>query len=319
MKYGKIISTGKYLPPKVLTNEDLEKMVDTSDEWIYTRTGIKNRRIAIEKNYEMATKAALNALEGCNIKPEEIDLIVVATISSEYSFPSVACLVQKEIGATNAMAFDLGAGCSGFIFALSTVNQYIKTGTFKNALVIGVEKLSHLVDWEDRNTCVLFGDGAGAAIVTADEQPGILEIESKSVGSKYECLTGKITYNKTPFYEQEKDTGIKMDGREVFKFACSTVPKCINHILEKANIDKDNIDYYIMHQANMRIIEKIAQKLKVDINKFYTNIDKYGNTSAASVAIALDEMFKSGDLTGKKIVMAGFGAGLTYGATIIQF
>lgn len=319
MKYGRIISTGKYLPPKVLTNKDLEKIVDTSDEWIYTRTGIKNRRIAIEKNYEMATKAAVDALEGCNIKPEEIDLIVVATMSSEYSFPAVACLVQKEIGATNAMAFDLSAACSGFIFALSTVNQYIKAGTFKNALVIGVEKLSHLINWEDRNTSVLFGDGAGAAIVIADEQPGILEIECKSVGSKYECLTAMITYNQTPFYEQEKDTGIKMDGREVLQFVNSTIPKCINHILEKSNIDKYDIDYYIMHQANIRIIEKIAKKLGIDLDKFYTNIDKYGNTSAASVAIALDEMFKNGDLVGKKVVMAGFGAGLTYGATILQF
>ena len=320
MIYGKIVGTGKYLPETILTNKDLEKMVDTTDEWIYSRTGIRNRRIATnDTNYEMAVKAGKEAIKSAGINPVDIDMIVVATMSSEFAFPSVGCLVQKEIGADNAMCFDLSAAWSGFIFALNTVNQYIVSGAVKTALIIGVEKLSHLLDWTDRNTCVLFGDGAGAAVVCASDEPGIIGVECKSVGSQYECLQSRVKRVKTPFYEPEKYESLKMEGREVFQFACTQVPECIARLLEKENVKKEEVDYYVLHQANIRIIKKIAKVLKEDINKFFINMENYGNTSAASVAIALDEFYKSNDLKGKQIVMAGFGAGLTYGATIIKF
>lgn len=319
MKYSKIISTGKYAPEKVLTNADLEKMVDTSDDWIYSRTGIRERRIAVEDNYQMASKAALNALEGSDITAEDLDMIIVATMSSEYPFPSVGCLVQNEIGATNAFCYDLSAACTGFIFALDTADQYIRTGKAKNVMVIGSEKLSQLVDWDDRNTCVLFGDGAGAALLTASDEPGIIHTINHSIGSQYDCLVAEYVHKKTPFYEQKKNNFIQMSGREVFEFACTKVPECINEVLDATDTDADDIEHYILHQANMRILKKIAKKLKQDMSKFYSNMEFYGNTSAASVAIALDDMYKSGDLTGKKVVLAGFGGGLTYGSTVVQF
>lgn len=321
MKYGKILGTGRYLPEKVLTNTDLEKIVDTSDEWIYPRTGIKERRIADnDTDYEMATYAGKDAMESANIKAEDIDLIIVATITSEYCFPSAACLVQKAIGAKNAMAFDINAACSGFVFALQTANQYIENGMYKTALVIGTEKLSHIINWEDRTTCVLFGDGAGAVILGASDEPGILSSECRSVGEDYDFLMAHLYRLDTPFYKHEdQDLSIKMKGREVFEFAGTTVPQAIEHVLEKSNVSKDDVDYYILHQANIRIINYVAKKLNQDISKFYTNIEFYGNTSAASVAIALDEVYKSGQLTGKKVVIAGFGGGLTYGACVIQF
>ncbi len=321
MKYGKIVGTGRYLPKKIVTNKDLETIVETSDEWIYSRTGIKERRIADEDtNYEMAIYAAQDALKSTELLPEEIDLIIVATMTSEYSTPAVACLVQKAIGAKNAMAFDLSAACSGFSFALQTANQYLINGVFKNAIVVGCEKLSHITNWEDRSTCVLFGDGAGAAILVASDEPGILASECKSVGEDFACLTSGLKHVKTPFYgENKEDPFIFMEGREVFEFACTKVPECIEGLLEKAQIQKDDIAYYILHQANERIIKRIAKKLNQDLEKFYTNMEFYGNTSSASIAIALDEMFKSGKLKGQKVVMAGFGAGLTYGASVIQF
>lgn len=321
MKYGKIVGTGRYLPSKVVTNKDLEQIVETSDDWIYSRTGIKERRIADQDtNYEMSIYAAEDAINSTGINPEEIDLIIVATMTSEYSTPAVACLVQKAIGAKNAMAFDLSAACSGYLFALQTASQYLVNGVFKNALVIGSEKLSHITNWEDRNTCVLFGDGAGAAILIASDEPGIIASDCKSVGEDYACLTSGLRHVKTPFYGPNKeDDFIKMEGREVFEFACTKVPACIEGLLEKAQVSKDDIGYFILHQANTRIIKRVAKMLDQNIDKFYTNMEFYGNTSSASVAIALDEMFKSGKLTGEKVVMAGFGAGLTYGASVIQF
>jgi len=320
MKYAKIIGTGKYLPEKILTNKELESIVDTSDEWISSRTGIKSRRIAVkEKSYDMAVAASKEAIDDANINPNDIDLIIVATMTSEYATPAVACIVQKEIGAHNAMAFDLSAACSGFIFALHTAEQYIKNNTFKNILIVGCEKLSHILNWDDRNTCVLFGDGAGAAIISASDEPGILGTDCKSVGDQFEYLIAGVKRIKTPFYAQEDKDYLEMMGREVFEFACTKVPECIEKLITDNELNKDDIDYYILHQANIRIIKKIAKKLKVDINKFYTNIAEYGNTSAASVAIALDELHTQKNLSGKKIVLAGFGAGLTYGASIIQF
>lgn len=321
MKYSRIIGTGKYLPQRILTNCEMEEMVDTTNEWILTRTGIKERRIAENETcFELAIHSAKAAIKSANINPIDIDLIIVATMSSEYSTPAIGCLVQKEIGAKNAMAFDLSAACSGFIFGIHTANQFLINNTFNKALIIGVEKLSHLVNWKDRSTSVLFGDGAGAVILEASNEPGIIATECKSVGEDYSCLTVGVERIKTPFENKMvEDNYIKMDGREVFEFACKTVPACIERLLEKMSFEKDDIDYYILHQANMRIIKYVAKKLEQDINKFYINMDLYGNTSSASVAIALDEMYKSGMLKNKKVVLAGFGAGLTYGATIIKF
>lgn len=321
MNYGKIIGTGKYLPPKTLTNYDLEKMVDTSDEWIYSRSGIKERRIAEEEScVDLAIFAAKDAIENSKINPENIDLIIVATMTSEYTTPAIACLVQKAIGANHAMAFDVSAACSGFIFAMHVANQFITNGTFKTALIIGSEKISHIINWEDRNTCVLFGDGSGAIIIETSETPGIIATDCKSVGEDYACLTAGVKRVETPFKNIEVvQEQLQMDGREVFEFACTKVPQCIEELLELNGINKDEIDHYILHQANIRIIKKVAKKLDQDIQKFYTNMEKYGNTSSASIGIALDEMYKSGQLKGKKVVLSGFGAGLTYGASIIQF
>lgn len=321
MNYGKIIGTGRYLPSKVITNYDLEKMVDTSDEWIYSRSGIKERCIADkESSVDLAIYAAQDAIQSAKINPETIDIIIVATMTSEYTTPAVACLVQKEIKAHNAMAFDVSAACSGFIFGIHIANQFIVNGIYKRALIIGSEKLSHIINWEDRNTCVLFGDGAGAIIMEASDTPGIIATDCKSVGEDYACLTAGNNRVKTPFTNLEVvQEHLQMDGREVFEFACTKVPQCIESLLETSQINKDAIDYYILHQANIRIIKKVAKKLDQDIQKFYTNMEKYGNTSSASIGIALDEMYKSGELVGKKVVLSGFGAGLTYGATVIQF
>lgn len=321
MKYGKIIGTGSYLPKRILTNKDLEAMVDTTDEWIYSRTGIKERRIADgEADYEMAIYAAQGAISSSKIDPKKIELIIVATMTSEYSTPSVACLVQKAIGAKEAMAFDLSAACSGYLFAIQTANQYLANGVFQNALIIGSEKLSHITNWKNRNTCVLFGDGAGALVMTAGEEPGIIGTVCKSVGEDYACLTAGTHRIDTPFERSDhEDNFIKMDGRAVFEFAAREVPKCIEKLLKKTGVLKDEIDYFILHQANVRIINYVAKRLKQDPDKFYKNIELYGNTSSASVAIALDEMYQSGKLRDKTVVMAGFGAGLTYGASVIKF
>ncbi|PKM51116.1 MAG: 3-oxoacyl-ACP synthase [Firmicutes bacterium HGW-Firmicutes-7] len=321
MKYGKIIGTGKYLPKRILTNIDLEQIIDTTDDWIYSRTGIKERRIADDETcYDLAILAAKDALKASELDPENIDLIIVATMTAEYATPAISCLVQKAIGAKNALAFDLSAACSGFVFAIHTANQFIMNGTFNNALIIGSEKLSNIINWEDRNTCVLFGDGAGAVVVEASEEQGIIETICRSVGEDYACLTAGIKRIKTPFKNVniEQDF-IEMEGREVFEFACTKVPQCIEEVLEKAKLEKSDIDYYILHQANTRIISKVAKKLSEPLDKFYTNMEFYGNTSSASIGIALDEMVKAGKLKNKKVILAGFGAGLTYGASIIQF
>lgn len=320
MRYSKIIGTGKYLPKKILTNYELEEMVDTTDEWIISRTGIKERRIAEnEACYELAINSAKDAIVSANINPKEIDLIIVATMTSEYATPSVACLVQKEIGAKNAMAFDLSAACSGFIFGIHTANQFLINSVFNKALIIGCEKLSHIVNWKERGTSVLFGDGAGAVILESSKEFGIIATDCKSVGEDYSCLTAGVNRIKTPFKNKNvEDNFIKMNGREVFEFACKKVPVCIKNLLKNSNLKKDDIDYYILHQANLRIIKVVAKKLEEDIDKFYINMELYGNTSSASIPIALDEMYKSGKLKNKMIVVAGFGAGLTYGASIIK-
>ncbi|NDL68072.1 beta-ketoacyl-ACP synthase III [Anaerotalea alkaliphila] len=320
MTFAKITGTGRYLPDTVLTNEALAAYVDTSDEWIHSRTGIRQRMIAVdEKTYQMAAKAGLQALEAAGVGPEELDLVVVATVSSEYSMPSIACLVQGEIGADKAMCFDINAACSGFVYSLDIAAQYIQSGKYQKALLVGVEKLSQLVDWEDRGTCVLFGDGAGAVVLEASETPGVQDVLCKAIGKDYDVLVSKIRHNDTPFYRQEEEHTLRMDGREVFQFAVKKVPECIEELMGRNQAAPEDVDVYMLHQANERIISKIAKTLRQDPEKFYVNIDKYGNTSAATIPIGLDELWRSGALEGKKAVVAGFGAGLTYAAALIQF
>ena len=321
MFHGKVTCTGSYLPKRSVSNDELSQYVDTSDEWIFSRTGIKERRIATEESVsEMATAAALRALEKGKIDPAEIDMIVTATVSSDYAMPSIACIVQGNIEAVNAFGFDLQAACSGFIYGLEVIEQYIQSGRVKKALLIGVEKLSQLLDWKDRGTCVLFGDGAGAVIIEATEDKiGVVDTCAKSIGSDYGALVSPIRHNDTPFYQQAKVPFLTMDGRAVFQFAITKVPALLKEVMEKNQMTAEDIDCYVLHQANSRIIESIAKKLKQPIEKFYMNMDRFGNTSAATIPIALDELAQKGELANKTIAISGFGAGLTYGVGIIRF
>lgn len=319
-----IIGTGSCIPENRVSNSDLSKFVDTSDEWISERTGIKERRITTGENTsDFAVGAAQKALEDAGISAEEIDLIIVATATPDYFFPSTACLVQKKIEANRATCFDISAACTGFIFGLSTAHQYLKTGLYQTALVIGSEVLSKIVDWEDRNTCVLFADGAGAAVLRRGEEGIISEIMgSDGSGSEFlECpaVPLKNTFI-TPSPGEVRPSYLFMNGREVFKFAVNIVPECILKTLENTKYSLADITYIIPHQANLRIIDSAVKKLQVDKSKFFINLPKYGNTSSASIPIALDEMsreklLKPGDL----IVIVGFGGGLTYGAMLIKW
>lgn len=307
----KILGTGSAFPERVVTNHDLAKIVDTSDEWITSRTGIEKRRISTgEKTSELAGRAAEEALESAGVKPEEIDLILLATMSGEQIMPNLAAVVQQKIGAVNATCFDINAACSGFLYALNTANAYLMSHMYRKILVIGAETLSRLVDWEDRTTCVLFGDGAGAVVVTADEKKYVSV--SGSDGEKGEVLTaGRM--------EEEQLSMIRMNGQEVFKFAVKTVPEAIHQLLDKAGVAIDEVDYFLLHQANVRIIASVAKRLEVAMDKMPVNLNRYGNTSAASIPILLDEVWKSGKVKeGQKIVLAGFGGGLTWGAAYLE-
>ncbi|MGE5628421.1 MAG: beta-ketoacyl-ACP synthase III [Solirubrobacterales bacterium] len=325
MNNVQIIGTGSYAPERVVTNNDLAKIVDTSDEWISTRTGIKERHITEGENTsDLATKASIKALENAGVSPEEIDLIIVGTLTPDAFIPNTACIVQKNIGAVNATCFDISAACTGFIYALDIASQFIKAGRCRTALVIGAETLSKVVDWEDRSTCVIFADGAGAAVVKASDYNGILACYSGSDGTKgHHLTTGAVPVNN-PFVKPEDvlpaDCVIKMDGREIFKFAVNVITQSIDELLKSSGLNLEDIDYIIPHQANTRIIEFTAKKLGVSQDKFYVNIERFGNTSAGSIAIALDEMNEKGMLKkGDKIILVGFGGGLTYGGMIIKW
>ena len=318
---AKVIGTGSYVPENIVTNHDLAQIVETSDEWIRTRTGIQTRHLATDQGCsEIAAKAAWNALEGAQIKPEEIDFILVATSTPDKHFPGCACEVQAKIGALNAAAYDISAACSGFIFALSTMCTFIQTGVYKTGLVIGVDVLSKLVDWKDRGTCILFGDGAGAVLVqTADT--GVKHFVMGSDGKRGDVLScvNRTTGN---FLNHEKpDMGyMTMDGQEVFKFAVKKVPECILQLLEESHTNVKDVQYFILHQANVRILESVAKRLGEPMEKFPQNIERYGNTSGASIPILLDECNKRGIFqSGDKIVLAGFGAGLTWGAILLEW
>src|SRR4051812_13320358 len=321
-----IIGTGSYLPERILTNAELEKMVDTSDEWIVSRTGIRERRIAAEDEFtsDLAAKAALNAIDDAGITPEEINLIIVATATPDMFFPSTACFVQTKIGAKNAACFDVSAACSGFLFALETAQQYITSRTYDTILVIGAEKLSSIVNWQDRNTCVLFGDGAGAAILRhRGGSHGVISTHIGSDGEYSDILFMPGGGSRCPITRENAHMNlatIHMTGKEVYKQAVIAMISASRKALDRAGLTIEDIACVIPHQANLRIIEGIADRLKIPIERFYVNLDKYGNTSAAAVAIALDEANRSGRIKpGDFILMIVFGGGLTWASTVIEW
>ncbi len=326
LKYAGIIATGSYMPDNILTNFDLEQMVDTNNEWIISRTGIEERRITGDDmaTSDIATKAALNALYNAGMSPEEIDLIIVATITPDMAFPSTACIVQKNIGAKNAAAFDLGAACSGFMYGITVAEKFIKTGYYKNIMVIGAETLSKILDYTDRNTCVLFGDGAGAVIISeVEEGYGVLSSCMGANGYDGHLLTLPAGGSRRPASVEtieERLHYIKMDGSEVFKFAIKTMGQAAEDALEKCGLTKEDVDFLIPHQANTRIIDSAVKRLKISQERVYINLNKYGNMSAASIAVALDEanqkqLLKDGDV----VVLVGFGAGLTWGSAVLKW
>lgn len=321
-----ITGIGSYLPEKIVTNSDIEKMVETSDEWIVARTGIKQRRVVDESTAtsDVATKAAEKAIKDAGIDAEKIDLIIVATATADMAFPSTACIVQRNIAAINAAAFDISAACTGFVYALTMGEQFIKTGFYKNALIIGAEAMSKVVDWQDRNTCILFGDGAGAVMLERTEEGmGILASYLGANGEGGDCLTIPAGGSRLPAtYEtiESRLHCIKMDGSEVFKFAVRVMASAALKALEKSNLSLEEIDFLIPHQANIRIIEAAAKRLKLPMEKVYVNLDQYGNMSAASVPVALDEAVKKGLIKkGDNVVMVAFGGGLTWGSTVLKW
>ncbi len=320
---SRVIGTGSYVPEIIITNDDLAKIVETNDEWISSRTGIRNRRItndpAIGTTY-MSTEAARRALENAGVLAEDIDIIILGTSTADHCLPAGACEVQAAIGAVNAVAYDISAACSGFIFAMNTVQAFIKAGIYRTALIIGTDTLSKIIDWEDRGTCVLFGDGAGAAVLRADES-GLLEMTMGSDGTKSGTLACVARTNDNFLTGKNPEMGyVYMDGQEVFKFASRKVPECINEVLAQAKVPAEDVDHFILHQANLRIIESVAKRLKQPIDKFPMNIAEYGNTSAGSIPILLDEMNREGRLKpGDKVVISGFGAGLTWGAALLEW
>jgi len=325
MRRATITGWGKYLPPNVMTNKDLEKIVDTTDEWIQKRTGIKKRRIADEDTAtsDLAIEASQEALEKANLDPEELDLIIVSTVTPDMAFPATACIVQDKIGASNAAAFDLEAGCSGFVYGLSVGAQFIESGLYDNVLVIGAETLSKITDWEDRNTCVLFGDGAGAAVLQATDKGGFLAFDLGSDGSGANALYMEAGGSAKPASLEtvkNKQHYIRMEGNPVFKFAVKTMKRASLDVLEKAELTTDDINLLIPHQANTRIIKSARRRLKLDEDEVYVNLPELGNTSSASVAIAMAEAKENGKIkNGDNVLLVAFGAGLTWAAAAIEW
>ena len=320
-----ILAVGKYLPAKRLTNFDLEKIVDTTDEWIRTRTGISERRIAAEdeRTSDLAIKAAQDVLKHSSISASQLDLIIVATISADSNFPSMACLVQKAIGANNAVAFDISAACSGYLFAMTTAKQYIQTGLYNNALIIAAERITKLIDWKDRGTCVLFGDGAGACVLGPVDSRGIVADFMHSQGEFSHLMEVVVEDVRGP--DSDKDASSKlpyvvMQGQELFKIAVNSMAEAVESVLKKAGIAISDVDCVVPHQANDRIITAVAKKLDIPKEKFFINIDRYGNMSAASIAVALQEAVETGRIKkGSTVVLVAFGAGLVAGANVVQW
>ena len=320
-----IVGTGSYVPEKVLTNHDLEKMVDTSDEWIYSRTGMRERHIAAadQATSDLGAEAAKAALADAGISADEVDLLIVATLSPDMFFPSTACFVQEKIGAKNAYCYDLGAACSGFLYALDTARNQIASGAVDTALVIGAEKMSAFIDWEDRGTCILFGDGAGAAVLRAGgEGRGVMRAAMGSDGSLADLLWTPGGGSRTPFSQEVLDQRahyLRMQGREVFKHAVVRMAESVLQALEKNEVSVDDIKCFIPHQANIRIIDAIAKRLGI-AGRVYSNVERYANTSSAALAIALDEAARSGAIQkGDLVAMTVFGGGFTWGANVLEW
>ena len=326
MAYAHVVGWGKYVPPRVLTNDDLTQMVATSDEWIRTRTGIRERRLVAEgeTTASMAIRAAQEALDVAQISPAQLDLVIVSTVTPDHAFPATACLVQDALGAGHAAAFDLSAGCSGFVYGLGVAAHLLCSGAYETALVIGAETLSRITNWADRATCVLFGDGAGAVVLQAGEnEGGVLSTVLGADGSGGDLLSLPAGGSKYPASHKTVSEGqhfIQMKGREVYRFAVKKMPAATREVLEKAGLETSDIDLLIPHQANRRIIEAAVRSLELPPEKVYVNLDRYGNTSSASIAIALSEAAENGLINpGDLVTCVGFGAGLTWGAAAIRW
>jgi 3-oxoacyl-[acyl-carrier-protein] synthase-3 len=323
MYNSRIVACASCYPDAVVTNDDLSKIVETNDEWISSRTGIKERRVSTgQTTSQLCIAAGKSIIEKTGIDPLDIDLIIVATLTPDFATPNTACLVQGALGCDNALCFDVSAACSGFVYAMSIANKFIRSGEYKKVLVFGAEVLSKITDWTDRSTCVLFGDGGGGALLEATEEPcGVLAEDMHSKGKDAMSLTANEILPKNFKYtpEEEDRKYIAMDGRAIFSFATKNVRVSIKNVLEKAGLTIDDIKYIVPHQANYRIIEVLAKKLGAPEEKFYMNLEKYGNTSAGSIPLALGEMFEKGLLEkGDKIIISGFGGGLTWGSMLIQ-
>ncbi|MCC3144203.1 ketoacyl-ACP synthase III [Halanaerobium sp. Z-7514] len=325
MRRATITGLGKYLPEKVMTNKDLEEIVDTSDDWIKARTGIEERRIAADDvtASDLGVKAAEEALEKAGLKADQLDLIIAATITPDMMFPATACLIQDRIGASKAAAFDLEAGCSGFVYAVSVASNFIESGMYDNVMVVGTEVLSKILNWEDRGTCILFGDGAGAAVLQATDKGGILASDLGSDGSGADTLYMPGGGSLKPASHQTVDNRehyLYMEGNQVFKFAVKTMGKASLKVLKKAGLNKDDVDLLVPHQANTRIIASSAKRLKLEPEQVFVNLNKYGNTSAASVPIALAEAEEKGLVkNGDTVVLVAFGAGLTWASAVLEW
>ncbi|MCK4956443.1 MAG: ketoacyl-ACP synthase III [Candidatus Cloacimonetes bacterium] len=326
--YAKISGTGRYLPEKILTNFDLEKIVDTNDEWIRTRTGMSERRVAepSQAASDLAYEAAVIAIEDAGLKPKDIDLIIVGTITSDHAFPSTACIVQKRLGIKNFPAFDISAGCPGWIYASNIAKQYIETGAAKHALVIGVELLTKILNYEDRNTCVLFGDGAGATIMSRAELTDISKVIDSDIsadGTYNDLLIQPAGGSRMPASKESVENklhSVHMEGNKIFKLAVKSMYNSCDTVLKRNNLDVKSIDWLLTHQANLRIIDALGRKMKIDKEKVIINIEKYANTSSATIPIALDEAIRDGKIRrGDLVLMSSFGAGLTSGSLLIRY
>ena len=321
--FSRIVGTGSYLPEKVLTNADLEKMVETNDEWIVSRSGIRERHIAAdgETTGDLCFHAATRALEAAGLDAADVELIIVGTTTPDLIFPSTACLLQHRIGANGCAAFDVNAACSGFVYALSVADQFIRTGQVKNALVVGAETLSRMVDWTDRSTCVLFGDGAGAVVLKADAEAGILSTHLHADGGKKALLYNPVGVS-VGFDAELPNCGVKvmMAGSDVFKYAVKALDSVVDETLAANGLDKTDLDWLIPHQANLRIIEATAKRLQMPMDRVIVTVDRTGNTSAGSVPLALDEAVRSGRVKrGQLILLEAFGGGFTWGSALIRY
>jgi 3-oxoacyl-[acyl-carrier-protein] synthase-3 len=321
--FSRIAGTGSALPAKILTNKDLEQFVETSDEWIASRTGIRQRHVVVEgeTTCDLAERAAIAAMQAAGVTAAELDLIIVGTTTPDLIFPSTACLLQHRIGANGCAAFDVNAACSGFIFAMSVADNFIKAGSAKTVLVVGAETLTRMLDWSDRNTCVLFGDGAGAVVLKADAEAGILSTHLHADGGKKELLYNPVGVS-VGFKPEEKNAGVRvlMTGNEVFKHAVKALDAVVDEALAANGLDKHDLDWLIPHQANLRIIEATAKRLDMPMERVIVTVHKHGNTSAGSVPLALDEAVRSGKVQrGQLLLLEAFGGGFTWGSALIRY